>query len=60
MNRKNYKVGKNQKIEDVLNQMKKEGYTPIRRMEKPVFIDRDHGEVVVDHQEIVFVGQRTD
>ncbi|WP_226647039.1 NETI motif-containing protein [Mesobacillus subterraneus] len=32
-----YEVGENESIDDCLNRMKKDGYAPVRRMEKPIF-----------------------
>ncbi|MCP3028384.1 NETI motif-containing protein [Halobacillus sp. A5] len=35
--RKRYEVAENETIDQCLERMKKEGYTPIRRSEEPVF-----------------------
>jgi hypothetical protein len=35
--KKMYEVGENESIDDCLNRMKKDGYAPVRRMEKPIF-----------------------
>lgn len=32
-----FEVQENEKIEECLERMKKQGYTPIRRIEKPIF-----------------------
>lgn len=32
-----YEVGEHESIDDCLNRMKKDGYVPVRRMEKPIF-----------------------
>lgn len=32
-----YEVGENEAIDECLNRMKKEGFAPVRRMEKPIF-----------------------
>ena len=32
-----YEVGEHESIDDCLNRMKKDGYAPGRRMEKPIF-----------------------
>ena len=32
-----YEVGEHESIDDCLNRMKKDGYAPVRRMEKPIF-----------------------
>lgn len=37
MSKKKFEVQEHESIEDCLNRMKQEGYTPIRRMEKPIF-----------------------
>ena len=55
--KKKFKVEDNESLEDCLARMKEEGYTPVRRMEKPVFKE-ENGETVVSHQEIVFEGKK--
>jgi hypothetical protein len=35
--KRNYEVGENESIDECLNRMKKDGYAPVRRMEKPIF-----------------------
>ncbi|MFC3901196.1 NETI motif-containing protein [Aliicoccus persicus] len=57
MAKKKFKVEDNESIDDCLARMKEEGYTPVRRMEKPVFKE-ENGETVVSHQEIVFEGKK--
>ena len=57
MTKKKFKVEDYGSIEDCLARMKEEGYTPVRRMEKPVFKE-ENGETVVSHQEIVFEGKK--
>ncbi len=32
-----YEVGENESIDECLDRMKKDGYVPVRRMEKPIF-----------------------
>ena len=32
-----YEVGEHESIDECLNRMKKDGYAPVRRMEKPIF-----------------------
>lgn len=32
-----YEVGEHESIDDCLNRMKKDGFAPVRRMEKPIF-----------------------
>lgn len=57
MTKKKFKVEENETIESCLARMKREGYTPVRRMEKPVFKE-EAGETVVSHQEIIFEGKK--
>ncbi|KUP09218.1 hypothetical protein Q75_00885 [Bacillus coahuilensis p1.1.43] len=37
MSKKNFEVLPNETIDQCLDRMKKEGYIPVRRMEKPIF-----------------------
>ncbi|WLR54915.1 NETI motif-containing protein [Mesobacillus subterraneus] len=32
-----FEVGEHESIDDCLNRMKKDGFAPVRRMEKPIF-----------------------
>lgn len=57
MAKKKFSVAEGETIEACLARMKKEGYTPVRRMERPVFIEKD-GETAVSHQEIIFEGKK--
>ncbi len=59
LKKKRFEVTKDKTIESVLQQMREEGYMPVRRMEKPVFKEADHG-VEVSHQEIIFEGKLID
>ncbi|MDK6863299.1 MULTISPECIES: NETI motif-containing protein [Nosocomiicoccus] len=59
LKKKKFEVTKNDTIESVLQQMRSEGYTPVRRMEKPVFKETENG-IEVSHQEIVFEGKLID
>jgi hypothetical protein len=34
-----YEVGEHESIDDCLNRMKKDGFAPVRRMEKPIFME---------------------
>ena len=56
LKKKKFEVTKDTTIESVLQQMREEGYMPVRRMEKPVFKETDNG-VEVSHQEIIFEGK---
>ena len=57
MTKKKFNVEDGETIEACLGRMKAEGYTPVRRMEKPVFIEKN-GETIVSHQEITFEGKK--
>lgn len=44
--KKKFEVGENETIAACLDRMKKEGYSPVRRTEKPVFKEvKENGEV---------------
>ncbi|TWI56038.1 NETI protein [Halalkalibacter nanhaiisediminis] len=54
-----FEVMESETIEECLNRMKKEGYQPVRRMEKPIFEERttkSTKEYVPVRQQIVFEG----
>ncbi|TDM12078.1 NETI motif-containing protein [Macrococcus lamae] len=53
-----FEVEANETIVDCLNRMKEAGYTPVRRMEKPIFHETKDGKVEVLQQQIVFVGKK--
>lgn len=55
--KKKFRVEQDESPADCLARMRQAGYTPVRRMEQPVFIERE-GERVVDHQEIIFEGRK--
>ncbi|GAA0302384.1 hypothetical protein GGQ92_002900 [Gracilibacillus halotolerans] len=46
--KKKFEVGENETIEECLNRMKKEGYTPTRRIEKPIFREEGNSVIPVD------------
>ncbi len=54
--KKKFRVEAGKSISDVLEEMRKEGYTPVARFEKPVFIERGKN-IEVSHQEIIFEGK---
>ena len=54
MKKKKYRVIDFDSIDVCLDQMAKDGYRPIRRMEKPVFEEKKNGERVPISQEIIF------
>ena len=53
-----FRVEENETIEMCLNRMKEQGYTPVKRFEKPVFIEKKNGDIEVLRQEIQFVGKK--
>ncbi len=58
--KKNFRVEKNETIDDCLGRMNKEGYMPVRRIEKPIFEERkENGETihVPIGREIIFEGK---
>jgi hypothetical protein len=61
--KKKFTVEAGETISDCLDRMAKEGYTPVRRMEEPVFheVNKDgRTEVEVKEQQIIFEGKRMD
>lgn len=57
--KKKFRVEEGKSISDVLEEMRNEGYTPVARFEKPVFIERGKN-IEVSHQEIIFEGKLID
>ncbi|ALA51798.1 NETI motif-containing protein [Shouchella clausii] len=56
-----FEVGANETISDCLARMEREGYRPVRRIEKPVFAQKNSkAEPEYVRQRIVFEGIRTD
>ncbi|WP_323704364.1 NETI motif-containing protein [Mammaliicoccus sp. Dog046] len=53
-----FRVEDNETIEMCLKRMRDQGYTPVKRFEKPVFIEKENGEIEVLKQEIQFVGKK--
>ena len=53
-----FKVEDYETIEMCLKRMREQGYTPVKRFEKPVFIENKEGEYEVLKQEIQFVGKK--
>ena len=54
-----FEVEENESIEDCLNRMKKLGYTPIRRTEKPIFQEIKKGNDTIYEpvaRQIIFEG----
>lgn len=57
--KKRFEVEQNESISDCLDRMEKDGYTPVRRMEEPVFQEvMKNGKKDVEYleQRIVFEG----
>ncbi|EOR21535.1 NETI motif-containing protein [Cytobacillus oceanisediminis] len=55
--KKRFEVQTNESINDCLDRMKKEGYTPIKRLEKPVFKEvKGNGHMTYEpvSQQIIF------
>ena len=58
-NKMQFEVEENESIEDCLNRMKKLGYTPIRRTEKPIFQEFKKGNETIYEpvaRQIIFEG----
>lgn len=58
--KKNFYVEETETIDDCLERMSREGYMPVRRMEKPLFEERtENGETihVPIGREIIFEGR---
>jgi NADPH-dependent glutamate synthase beta subunit-like oxidoreductase len=58
--KKKFVVEAGETISDCLDRMRREGYTPVRRMEEPVFHEVQRNgktEVEVKEQRIVFEGK---
>lgn len=53
-----FRVEDNETIEMCLQRMKAQGYTPVKRFEKPVFIEKENGDIEVLKQDIQFVGKK--
>lgn len=57
--KKKYEVAENETISQCLDRMKREGYTPVRRMEEPIFeevLQDGKKEIVPSGRKIVFEG----
>ena len=58
-NKMQFEVQANESIEDCLNRMKKLGYTPVRRTEKPIFQEIKKGSETIYEpiaRQIIFEG----
>lgn len=59
--KKEFEVMENETISDCLNRMAKEGYRPIRRIEKPIFKEENNkGKTIYIpiSQKIIFKGEK--
>ncbi|MEW5069181.1 NETI motif-containing protein [Bacillus subtilis] len=58
--KKKFEVTEQQTIDAVLQQMKEEGYLPVRRMEEPIFMEKKENgsiQIVPYGKKIVFEGK---
>ncbi|CAL1525620.1 NETI motif-containing protein [Bacillus subtilis] len=58
--KKKFEVTEQQTIDAVLQQMKEEGYLPVRRMEEPIFMEKKEKgsiQIVPCGKKIVFEGK---
>ncbi|WGD78875.1 NETI motif-containing protein [Bacillus subtilis] len=58
--KKKFEVTEQQTIDAVLQQMKEEGYLPVRRMEEPIFMEKEENgsiQIVPCGKKIVFEGE---
>ena len=53
-----FKVNENDTISDCIARMRKEGYMPVRRIEKPVYFEDKQGNIKILRQDIQFVGKK--
>ncbi|RHW32481.1 NETI motif-containing protein [Neobacillus notoginsengisoli] len=54
-----FEVMENETIDECLERMKKKGYTPIRRIEKPIFKEEGK-EIVPAGRQIIFEAKATE
>ncbi|MED1125006.1 NETI motif-containing protein [Bacillus atrophaeus] len=58
--KKRFEVTEQQTIDTVINQMKEEGYMPVRRMEEPIFTEKKENgsiQIIPCGKKIVFEGK---
>lgn len=61
MSKKIFEVKENESISECLDRMSKEGYTPVKRLEKPIFQEIEkNGEKIIEPvgQQIIFEGRK--
>ncbi|MCM2676928.1 NETI motif-containing protein [Shouchella plakortidis] len=51
-----FTVASDESLAECLERMKKEGYRPVRRMEKPVFKENGSKTPIISHQQVIFEG----
>ncbi|MDQ0215587.1 hypothetical protein J2S13_002005 [Oikeobacillus pervagus] len=59
--KKTFELGENETIDECLERMKVEGYTPIRRIEKPIFLEeKANGKPIYTpiKRKIIFEGKK--
>lgn len=49
-----FEVAEDESISECLQRIKQQGYRPIRRLEEPIFIELDNGDIEVYRQYIRF------
>ncbi|WP_066186329.1 MULTISPECIES: NETI motif-containing protein [Gracilibacillus] len=55
--KKKFYVEKNESLDECLARIQQEGYQPVRRMEKPLFIEKN-GQPVPEGREIIFEAKK--
>ncbi|WP_108672443.1 NETI motif-containing protein [Peribacillus acanthi] len=59
--KKTFEVGQDETIDQCLDRMKKEGYMPVKRIEKPIFMEVESGnktEFEPIFRKIIFEGRK--
>ncbi|WP_414046769.1 NETI motif-containing protein [Macrococcus equi] len=55
-----FEVKPNETIAQCLERMKAAGYTPVKRFQKPVFLEKENGEIELYREQIIFTGKKID
>ncbi|RXK17797.1 NETI motif-containing protein [Macrococcus sp. DPC7161] len=58
MTQKKFEVQDNESIQECLERMKKEGYMPVKRFQKPIFQELQDGSIEVLKEQIIFTGKK--
>ncbi|MCE4957460.1 NETI motif-containing protein [Macrococcoides caseolyticum] len=53
-----FEVRENETITECLARMKAAGYMPVKRFQKPIFIENEKGEIEVFKEQIIFTGKK--